>query len=365
MSQKPLLDQLSRFYSRDGNRIVFINNLTLNQLALEMWVKLGNQSMDPSVLSKCLRGKRQFTPKQLQAFCEVLNISRTDSLQLHNSLRESILERSGVDTSVTVYEQILYDAVKARAFDAPLLSLDIIHTIKQQVLFASDNSGALNEFIGRVLVQEKIVLIETHQIEAITPTLYRIAEQFFELSRRLNQPEYFGHGKAQYGRICFHQGKYLDAIGFDQVASELVSDTLEKNVILIRLAVELAKLGDKKSTKKVQNQLLNAIQKETKHYNLVLYFLGLAQSNIILGLENLSREYLDQAWIAFSMLELNGSYSKVRKIQLLLAEQLFANYFHFKMGSKLADSLTEAGLLAKACGYRYRSHLREKLWVEL
>lgn len=55
-----LAKKLQQYYTKKGNRIIFSNGLTLNQLALEMWERLDYQGIDVSVLSRVIGGRRFF-----------------------------------------------------------------------------------------------------------------------------------------------------------------------------------------------------------------------------------------------------------------------------------------------------------------
>jgi len=85
--------QLKNYYHRDGNKIIFCNLMTLSELALAMWEKLGNQEIDGSVLSRVLHGKRLFSRKQLVIFCKILALSELDSQLLKQLLTQEILTR--------------------------------------------------------------------------------------------------------------------------------------------------------------------------------------------------------------------------------------------------------------------------------
>ncbi len=71
---------LQKYYQRQSNRIIFVNKMTLNQLALAMWERLGYQGVDASVLSRVINGERLLTPRQLEVFCEILKLEITVKL---------------------------------------------------------------------------------------------------------------------------------------------------------------------------------------------------------------------------------------------------------------------------------------------
>lgn len=97
---------LKRYYHRAGNRIIFSNGHTLNQLALMMSEKL-NSSFDPATLSRVVAGKRLFTALQLRAFSTVLNIPSSERLTLTKSLAISVLARVHIKRTL-LYKKSLY-----------------------------------------------------------------------------------------------------------------------------------------------------------------------------------------------------------------------------------------------------------------
>jgi|SRR3989344_432262 len=89
--------EIKKHYRREGNKIVFRNGMTLNQLAMEMWERSGYQGVDQSALSRILNGKRLFTFHQLQVFSEILQLTETEKETLKETLAAEILHRH--DTS--------------------------------------------------------------------------------------------------------------------------------------------------------------------------------------------------------------------------------------------------------------------------
>jgi hypothetical protein len=96
MNQPSLPDALTIYYQRTRGKIDFCNGMSLNTLALAMWEESGFCSMDGSVLSKVLSGKRLFTPQQLNSFCNVLNITGSDREYLFYCLHRDYCRRNGI-----------------------------------------------------------------------------------------------------------------------------------------------------------------------------------------------------------------------------------------------------------------------------
>lgn len=90
---------LQKFYTRKGNRLIFTNGMTLNQLALAMWERLGFREIDASVVSRVLKGERLFTKSQLCHFAQILNLSPLEFEHLCDDLMDAILQKFGFDYS--------------------------------------------------------------------------------------------------------------------------------------------------------------------------------------------------------------------------------------------------------------------------
>jgi hypothetical protein len=92
-----LAKELKKYYQRIGNKIVFSNEMSLNQLAWEMWERLGYKEIDPSVISRVLKGERVFNFKQLFVFTQVLNIDSREKEKLKKALYEELAHRYGLE----------------------------------------------------------------------------------------------------------------------------------------------------------------------------------------------------------------------------------------------------------------------------
>lgn len=67
--------------------------MSLNHLAWEMSEKLGFVGVDPSVLSRVLKGQRMFSQTQLETFCKILDVLPEDKENLFKFLHESMYSK--------------------------------------------------------------------------------------------------------------------------------------------------------------------------------------------------------------------------------------------------------------------------------
>ena len=69
--------------------------MSLSEFSLEMSINLGGGQLDPSVLSRVIKGQRQFTPIQLDVFCTTLKLDPRDQLHLHLAWHQDQCQRYG------------------------------------------------------------------------------------------------------------------------------------------------------------------------------------------------------------------------------------------------------------------------------
>ncbi|KKR66792.1 MAG: hypothetical protein UU09_C0046G0018 [Microgenomates group bacterium GW2011_GWA2_40_6] len=86
---------LKKYYRKEGNRVVFQNGMSLNQLAMVMWENLGFKGIDPSVVSRVINGKRLFTIAQLRVFCQILDLPQDQRNILFLALSDDVIWRFG------------------------------------------------------------------------------------------------------------------------------------------------------------------------------------------------------------------------------------------------------------------------------
>lgn len=98
-----LSEALRQYYHHVSNRIFFKDGVTLNQLAILMWEKLGYREIDASVLSRVINGVRLFTKRQLSVFCKIMNLKYDEIAVLQNALIKDVLARSGNQSIISPF----------------------------------------------------------------------------------------------------------------------------------------------------------------------------------------------------------------------------------------------------------------------
>jgi len=143
-----LSNELQKYYTRMGRRIVFLNGMTLNKLAWEMWEKLGYREIDPSVISRVLKGERIFDFKQLSVFANLIKIKGQEKKKLERALYEEMSSRYGlgedffklrrgylVDLSLEGLQGVILEKEKGIPVVALAIAEEIYNRIKSELPF--------------------------------------------------------------------------------------------------------------------------------------------------------------------------------------------------------------------------------------
>ncbi|MGI0134876.1 MAG: hypothetical protein ACREBW_07970 [Candidatus Micrarchaeaceae archaeon] len=172
-----LSQALQKFYSRKGNRIVFRNDQSLNQLALAMWEKLDFQQVDASVLSRVISGERLLTPAQLRAMCELLQLPDSDVENLLVCLQRDYNAKNHLDFDVT--------------YITPSLAKDVIEELTQSAfdMFHQGNYELLEKRFALVRQLANMYLSDTDRSlvigESVGLHLYLRGRSLVQTSRRV------------------------------------------------------------------------------------------------------------------------------------------------------------------------------------
>lgn len=102
-----LANALKRHYKKTSNKIIFGNNSSLNQMALQMWELLDYSEIDHSVLSKVINEQRLFTFKQLSVFCKIMKLTQTQRGVLFDALINDKMVNEGISNK---NDKLLYIA---------------------------------------------------------------------------------------------------------------------------------------------------------------------------------------------------------------------------------------------------------------
>lgn len=139
---------LQKYYLHKSNKIVFCNQMSLNQLSLAMWERLGFREMDPSILSRVINGKRLFTKKQLQVFCKVLKIRQKDRILLNETLLMETYKKfklipysHNFDIFAEVIEDLIEKISEFRLAGNPHLASELTDILLQETKMVIPNAA--------------------------------------------------------------------------------------------------------------------------------------------------------------------------------------------------------------------------------
>ena len=156
-----LAEALKKHYIKQTDKIIFKNKKNLNQLALEMWEDLNFSQIDKSVLSKVLYGKRLFTTRQLEVFCNLLNLTTKEKEELTYSLNKDFCKRYNIELDAYFVPKAHY--------------MEVLDHLLDEV-YQANYSGRLSDVIRKCEKIELIaqVLIETSPPQNIEEQTYKI-----------------------------------------------------------------------------------------------------------------------------------------------------------------------------------------------
>jgi len=374
MKPKPSLE-LQKFYTRKANRIVFSNGMSLNQLALEMWERLGFHDIDPSVLSRVLKGERRFTPQQLETLAQVLNLSSSEYINLQLDYCREILSETGLKENLidsliyqTEYiEQGLKKTEEARSYDSQSLAYLWItaldNLLKSKIDTSTDRKSKIKLYSlwGQVLRKKAWIILEYIPESQVIPEISKITVLFEKIAEITGDLQFRGYAQSYMGSIAFRQKKYRESLDHDAVALRFLQDHRIILNILNRTAINYSLLGEVDQTRVIEDQmekhisLLNSDDYATPHFPLYEHLLlhrRIATAYIISKNAPLAQNHLDQGWKIYNrhLAVGEGNFKYRSKIVLYHTEDLFRHYFgaYHRHYDKLQ---AEVKTLVDLCGY--------------
>lgn len=286
MSQ--LSTQLTCYYQKQGNRILFSNKLTLNKLALEMWQRLDFHGMDASVLSRVLKGKRLFTTKQLQVFCELLSLNKSEVSKLYQALERDYLNRYGLSLTSPIpsldFTNILSWQVKkihqARETGQLALTLqwseELIDFLDK--LARSDNRLSVKEklssLLGDLLYEQGFASGCIYLPQKNLLTISPIVKRMLEIAKTVRSPLLAAKAYVILGFAHYSFGKYSFARKYHNFYQQslnvtkkaLATDTISDEIKLIcyrYLALNSTYLQDRSLFTSAQNSIRDTIHRQS------------------------------------------------------------------------------------------------------
>lgn len=162
-----LSKQLKKYFVRKGNRIVFKDNLSLNQLAILMWEELNYQGIDASVLSRVIKGERIFTTAQLEVFSNLLGLNIKERENLEYSMFFDNISRYRIHLPFSL--QVSYDILDL--FDS-LLSRVIDYRLQGKNEDQGNVAEIIQVYIEKLLPIVKSDVLRKKMLDQLVTALY-------------------------------------------------------------------------------------------------------------------------------------------------------------------------------------------------
>lgn len=367
-----LSKELQRHYARIGNRILFSNGMTLNQLALEMWEILGFKEVDASVVSRVLKGKRTFSFNQLQVFCRALDLSASEEQKLKTALYRDLHERVGLENICNVADKVFIGLVKEniakirelRGRDLMIMVDDwstfLLESIKdrRKCMIDYPRDRMLLSLYAEILL-EKIYALQVirPKHKSFWPIVY-YSRKLINIGQELKDSRYICVANVHIGDIYYINHRYQSAIKHLEQGINLYSDEIREIfpwTPLRPLAISYAYLGNEAEFDCLKRKIIKDLPKfEFGAQCLALE--GLTKSEAILGRATEANSYLVSAGSKLSELEKeNGSYRKIIEVLLVVGELTAIKHLR-KNGSKnYLEKIGKRGIQI-AREHHYRRH---------
>ena len=362
-----LSKKLQKHYARKGNRIVFSNGMTLNQLAFAMWERLGYREIDASVLSRVLKGERLFSSKQIETYCKILKLKKQEQKDLIYALGLDISRRFGIPVSFLYSNvDVLINIIEAndKLIETAKRTSSFKNTDEwlKQLIFQIDRSLHLVNEIQRnklLNLKAELVMHRAWILPSITTdwnnnkNVETIKNELLMLSRYLKRKDL-----AEIIKLIEHQSSYLRKDFGSTV--EIVESTdfsfinnIEYEVDMLRGAlVCYVKLKKEQSYIALKSLLLKKFVFCSNDLKAKICQ-GISYSESKLGNYMQSRRYMDKAWIYFDASKNDSDFQINRKLQLVKTEMEIAKELKNSNLYYLENIGKEALLLSNYVGHSY------------
>lgn len=214
-----LASELQKFYHKENNKLVFTNGMSLNQLALEMWTKLGYEGMDPSLLSRIIHGERLFTREQLRSFRRVLGLNEIEKYSLENALGKDLLYKHiGKVVPISDYGELIANETTSRIILTEIRKLrykgDMQEALRmasffEQVFNFTPKIQKVNILLLAKILNEKVrCLINIEKPNTILREVGATKEIALQIAHETKEPDVISVSHAHIGG-CFYVAQRL------------------------------------------------------------------------------------------------------------------------------------------------------------
>lgn len=315
-------ERLKSYYSREGKKIVFRNEQSLNELSLAMWTELEFRQIDASVLSRVINGERSFTSLQLKVFCKVLQLSKQEEEHLFLCLAQDRNLDLNQFVSIT---QVPSSLALAAADELTKSSLDMFYRAEYETLekrdelirqladvcaTASDRQSA-SKILGFSLYLHGRTILGTAFASRMVESIYPVFNQLIVMSKESDNSVLYAYAHALLGDA------YYGAGGYSNDSSK--RKYYLKSIKLARKAIEILPTNDHEYLYALRTLVASAYYAQDEQ---VVYY-GVKQARAIIPMQP------PENWVnvLHLSLTLDKALAAINKHSLLLTQGFTANYF--------------------------------------
>lgn len=359
--------------------------MNLNQLALEMWERLGCCEIDASVVSRVLKGKRSFTFEQIEVFCRILKLNSQQINQLKDAYWMDLADKFGCDFQKRYFsaKEVVENAKKdfsmiqkLKASDEPVLTEEFVdltvNKLDKKIRRSSDESVVrqLLEIKGKVLFQRSYCATMNRKPAVASRENFKTAKEILKIGKLLKNPQIISYGYSAMGADVFYhikdyasQTKYLFKSA-NTFTIETEGGEFTTMSPLRDLLIGLSLMGKEDEFEVVKDKVMQVIPLLERNIGLTCQMWeGLARAEFSLANEKQGLKYLQEAWVTNRIMEKNNNKHFLWRKGQLVRTQLIANRkMKFGIDANFRTMAKNTAIeLSKRGYYRYSQNINELL----
>lgn len=267
-----LAKELTKYYKRTRHKILFRNGTTLNQIAIDLWSRLGFKSIESSVISRVINSQRLFTPRQLEIFCDVIKTTNYERWNLRNALYKDYYLKYGLEIEPALSPYFL-DLIttqlrkisEIRILGNPDLAIEFVSILTDQLEMLVRNSPqkSLKPFLkilAELLLEKTIIYRETILPQKALPTIRPMIKKVREIAKTCEDRELLGRADFYLGCAYYVAEKYDISLQLFRKSLSLVKNINYKLEILRGFSLDFAYLQEKDEFLKIETQARELIK---------------------------------------------------------------------------------------------------------
>ncbi len=328
---------LKKHYQGNRRKYVFRNGMSLNQLAFEMRAQLGHRGVDASVLWKVLHGERLFTRPQLEVFCDILELSTEESLQLQTALAEDLVGGGVYELNLAepvfleLFEQELSRIQHERTRKSLTQAYILAETTRKRIseVLTEPSTARFRKYLRRIrslaAFEEDLIKRESRPPTAsLRAGSLAVATELVASSREWNDVELLGHAYFTRGDLAYVLGSDNDVVKWQTQALQVfrgyryldLQVQARRELMLSKTRLEQPGDGGFEKEEQEITKLIESSPISKDHYYSLLE--GKARAEGLRGNSDRAFSYVEEARTILE--EAKGENSPIRRPQLARTE---------------------------------------------